>query len=95
MVNYKGHLFAFRVPFIPAVTSLRAQINQDEHPLAVAIALTFYSSVACSSLLSLSLSVQYQARHTVLSSSNFVLAGSRRPSALYEAEFNDRSSNLR
>lgn len=35
MVNYKGHLFAFRVPFIQAVTSLQAQINEDQHPLAI------------------------------------------------------------
>lgn len=92
MVNYKGHLFAFRVPFIQAVTSLQAQINEDQHPLAIRCRrLTFSSTkVACSPRsshhpllpFSVSPSVKFRFRAVVRRSSY-----TRRP-------FNDRSPNL-
>lgn len=93
MVNYKGHLFAFRVPFIQAVTSLQAQINEDQHPLAIRCRrLTFSSTKVAYSPRSsqpppspsfrISPSVKFRFRVVVRRSSY-----TRRP-------FNDRSPNL-
>lgn len=91
MVNYKGHLFAFRVPFIQAVTSLQAQINEDQHPLAIRCRrLTFSStkvvyfprSIPPSPSSRISPSVKFRFRVVVRRSSY-----TRRP-------FNDRSPNL-
>lgn len=89
MVNYKGHLFAFRVPFIQAVTSLQAQINEDQHPLAI----------RCRRLTFSSTKVAYSPRSShpspaSLHPSNFVLESPCDAPPIRGRPFNDRSPNL-
>lgn len=89
MVNYKGHLFAFRVPFIQAMTSLQAQINEDQHPLAI----------RCRRLTFSSTKVAYSPRSShpspaSLHPSNFVLESPCDAPPIRGRPFNDRSPNL-